>query len=153
MNSAELLTSSLSMQYVIELCAMLERCSPSTVFRAAMYKRPGTISRACTKPRRVSKACRRDSSILGELRRQYWYLRELVQLGCIVSERALRMLHGFTGPLARRAAPTSPLPPVAAFEAAAAMRWQLLQSSCAMQSARSKLLVQLTPWSSDCACT
>ena len=132
---------------------MPERCCPSTVFRAAMYKRPGIISRACTEPRPLSKACRRGSSILGELRRQYWYLRELVQLGCIVSERALRMLHGFTGPLARRAAPTSPLPPVAAFEAATAMRRQLLQSSCAIQLARSKLFVQLTSWSSGCACT
>lgn len=60
-NTAELLTSSLSMQYVIELDAMPDRCNPSAVFKAAMYKRPGIISTACARYPRLSKACRRES--------------------------------------------------------------------------------------------
>lgn len=53
--TAEPLTNSLSMQYVIEPDAMPDRCNPSVVFNAAMYKRPGIISTACTASTRLSK--------------------------------------------------------------------------------------------------
>ena len=54
-NTAEPLTSSLSMQYVIEPDAMPDRCNPSVVLNAAMYKRPGIISTAYTASTRLSK--------------------------------------------------------------------------------------------------
>jgi len=46
---------------------------------------------------------------------------------CIIFKRTLRMLHGFSNPLRRWAAPTmgSLLPPIAAFAGASAVQWEL----------------------------
>lgn len=55
------------------------------------------------------------------------HLRKLIGLSSIVSEWALRMLHGCSNLLGRRAAPTkvSPLPPIAAFAAWTLVWWVL----------------------------
>ena len=105
--TAEPLTSSLSMQYVIEPDAMPDRCNPSVVLNAAMYKRPGTISTACTAQHTTVKACRRESSTLEGRVGRCACLRKLVRRAPIVSEWALQMLHGCSNPLGGRAAPTS----------------------------------------------